>query len=105
LVTWLPPLEVVIGLLLIGGIVAKLASVLAAVLIAGFITNNSWMLSQGLGYEPCDCLGVVEKIVQFELSTTGALYLDIGMLVLALIVLYGYQGRFLNVSPWFIRRR
>ncbi len=102
--SWLPYIELVVGLLLIIGIMAKLMAIFASVLIAGFIINNSWMLSRGLGYEPCGCFGIMERILQVELSTTGALYLDIGMLALALIILFWYRSNFLNIYPWFSGR-
>ena len=101
--SWLPYVELIIGLLLIVGIAAKLMAIFSSVLIVGFITNNSWLISRGLGYEPCDCFGVMERIIQVELSTTGALYLDIGMLASVLIILFCYQGRFFTLRPWFLR--
>ena len=104
--SWLPFIELIIGLLLIIGILAKLMAVFSLVLIAGFITNNSWLLSRGLGYEPCSsCFGIMERIIQVELSTIGALYLDIGMLALVIIILFCYQSNFLNAYPWFFRER
>jgi uncharacterized membrane protein YphA (DoxX/SURF4 family) len=96
---WLPYLEIVIGLLLIIGIMPRFMAVLGALLIAGFITNNAWLLSQGAGYEPCTCFGVLDRILGVELSTTGSLYLDIVMLVMVLIVIFGHQGSFFNIRP------
>ena len=102
--SWLPYIELIVGLLLIIGILAKLMAVFSLVLIAGFITNNSWLLSRGLGYEPCSgCFGIMERIIQVELSTVGALYMDIGMLALALIILLCYPGKFFTLRPWFLR--
>ena len=43
--SWLPFIELIIGLLLIVGISANLMAVFSAVLIAGFITNNSYLLT------------------------------------------------------------
>jgi len=102
--SWFPYLEIVIGLFLIVGVLPRLMAAISVVLVAGFITNNSWLISQGLGYEPCDCFGVVERIIQVEMSTVGALYLDVAMLVLALVVLFWYRRRFLNIYPWFLKR-
>ena len=102
--TWIPYIELIVGLLLVIGIAAKLAAAFSSVLIAGFIANNSWMLNQGLGYEPCGCFGIVERITQAELSTVGALYLDIAMLALVLIILFCYQSNFLNIYPWLLAR-
>jgi len=101
--SWFPYIELIVGSLLIIGIVAKLMAIFSLALTAGFITNNSWLISRGLGYEPCDCFGVMERIIQVELSTVGALYMDIGMLALALIILFCYPSRFFTIRPWFLR--
>jgi len=101
---WLPYIEIVIGLLLIIGIVPKLMAILSAVLIVGFITNNAWLLSRGLGYEPCTCFGILDRIIGVELSTTGSLYLDIVMLALVLIIVFCHQSSFLNVHSHFLAR-
>jgi uncharacterized membrane protein YphA (DoxX/SURF4 family) len=101
---WLPYLEVVIGLLLILGILPKLMAVLSVVLIAGFITNKAWLLSQGLGYEPCTCFGIIDRILGIELSTRGSLSLDIIMLVLVLIVVLWHRSNFFNIYPQFLTR-
>ena len=101
---WLPYLEIVIGLLLILGILPKLMAVLSAVLIAGFITNKVWLLSQGLGYEPCTCFGIIDRILGVELSTSDSLYLDIIMLALVLIVVFWHKSNFFNIYPQFLAR-
>jgi len=101
---WLPRLELIIGLLLIIGVAAKLVTIFSSVLIAGFITNNVWLLAQGLGDKPCGCFGIAERIAQGRLSTLGSLYVDIAMLALVLIILFYYQSRFFNIYPWFLRR-
>jgi uncharacterized membrane protein YphA (DoxX/SURF4 family) len=103
--TWLPYIELIVGLLLIIGIAARLMAAFSSVLIAGFIANNSWLISQGLGYQPCSgCFGMLERITQARLSTVGALYMDMGMLALALIILFYYPGNFLTTRPWFLGR-
>lgn len=95
---WLPRLELIIGLLLIFGIVAKLVATLSSVLIAGFIAENSLLLIQG--QERCpSCFGP-----QVILRTSEALFIDIVMLALVSIILLCYQGSFFNVRPWFLRR-
>ena len=99
---WLPAIEVVVGLLLIFGIAAKLVATFSLVLIAGFIANNSLLLSLGLGDEPCGCFGIAETIAQARLSTIGSLYLDVVMLVLVLVLLFCYQRNFFNIYPWFL---
>ena len=100
---WLPIIELALGLLLITGFAIKLMASLSAVLIMVFITNNGWLLSHGLGYEPCGCFGIWEKLLQGSLSTTDALYIDIGMLALVSIILCFYPGNFFTIRPWFFK--
>ena len=104
ILSWFPYVETVIGLLLIIGIMPKFMSLLSAVLIAGFITNNAWRLSRGLGYEPCTCFGILDRIMELKLSTTGALYLDIVMLALVLIIVFCHKSSFFNIYPQFLAR-
>lgn len=95
---WLPRLELLIGLLLVTGVAAKLVAALSLPLIAGFITNNSLLLIQG--HEHCpSCFGPL-----VILPTVDALCIDVGMLALALIILFCYQSNFFNIYPWFLRR-
>ena len=101
---WLPRIELAIGVLLIAGFAAKLVTIFSSVLIAGFITNNVWLLVQGLGDKPCGCFGLAERIAQARLSTLGSLYIDIAMLALVLIILFCYRRRFFNIYPWFLKR-
>lgn len=97
---WLPYVEVILGLLLVLCIVPRFASLLSALLIAGFITNNAWLLSRGLGYEPCTCFGVLDRLVGAEISTNGSLYLDIIMLAMVATVVLLYNSNFFNLRPW-----
>ena len=99
----LPAIEVLLGSLLILGIATKIMASLSAVLIMGFIAHNSWVITHGLGHEPCSCLGILERLFQGEFSTTEALYLDIGMLALVLIILLSYPESFSTIRPWFFK--
>ena len=67
------------------------------------LSLNSWVISQGLGYEPCACFGVLERLLLGKISTIEALYMDIGMLVLVSIILLCYPGNFLTIRPWFLK--
>ena len=71
---WFPRIELIIGLLLVVGMATKLVTVFSSVLIAGFITNNVWLLIQGLGDKPCGCFGVAERMAQ---AHTGRLERDL----------------------------
>jgi len=101
---WLPRLEIAIGTLLIFNVAAKLVTSLALALTVSLIANNSILLIQGLGDKPCGCFGAAEPMAQYQLSIAGALYVDIMMLALGLVVLFCYQSDFLNIKPWFLRR-
>jgi uncharacterized membrane protein YphA (DoxX/SURF4 family) len=102
--TWLPRVELILGCLLIIGVFVRLAAVSSIVLIASFMVNNVWLLSRGLGYKPCGCLGILERITQLKLTAVGALYLDITMLVLVFAILTCYPGNFFRIQPWFLPR-
>jgi uncharacterized membrane protein YphA (DoxX/SURF4 family) len=100
----LPWVEVVLGLCLLVGLFPQIAAGLVALLAAAFAMHNGWMIAHGLGYEPCHCLGVLEQLMG-EMSTINSLYVDIGMVVLALGVYFCYPGKVLNTRPWFLRWR
>jgi len=102
---WLPRIELMLGLLLMMGISAKFMASASCPLILGFIFYNIRAIRQGLDTD-CGC-GALELLVghYIELealsSSTTALYLDMGMLTLALIILFCYPGNFLTTRPWF----
>ena len=101
---WLPSVEILIGVLLITGIIARLVASFALALTVGLIANNTILLIQGLGDKPCGCFGEAERWVQLRLSIAGALYIDIVMLILGIMILFYYRGKFVNINPWFLRR-
>jgi uncharacterized membrane protein YphA (DoxX/SURF4 family) len=101
---WLPWVELALGACLLIGIAPQLAGGISTLLIAGFILHNSWMVSNGLGHEPCGCLGVLDIVFRGEMSTMSSLYVDIGLIVLALAVYLVYPGKLLDVRPWFMGR-
>jgi uncharacterized membrane protein YphA (DoxX/SURF4 family) len=103
--TTLPWVELALGLALAVGFVPQLAGGISAVLVAAFIFHNSWMIASGFGYESCGCLGVLDKLFDGKLSTISSLYVDIGLLLLALTVYFAYPGKLLNLRPWFLRRK
>jgi len=103
--TWLPWLELVLGLCLLVGIFPQIVSGITALLVAAFVMHNGWMIGQGLGYEPCGCLGILDQLFRGSLSTIGSLYVDIALIVLALAVYFCYPGGVLNTRPWFLRWR
>ena len=101
---WLPGIEILIGVLLITGVIARLVASFALALTVGLIVNNTILLIQGFGDKPCGCFGEAERWVQLRLSIAGALYIDIVMLILGIMILFYYRGKFVNINPWFLRR-
>jgi len=100
---WLPYLEIAIGVLLVAGTGARLAGAIALVLTAAMATNNAWLLASGLGEEPCGCFGAAERIARARLSVMGALYLDVMMIALALLVILYHRRGFLSLRPWIMK--
>ena len=101
---WLPWVEIILGACLLIGICPQPAAGLSTALAGAFIWHNSLLISYGLGHKPCGCLGILDRVFGGELSTVGALYIDIGLIILALAIYFSYPGRFLDVRPWFLKR-
>lgn len=99
---WLPRVELALGIIIIIGIAPRLMTLLAAALTAAFIFNNSWEISQGLGQNTCGCFGANSFLGY--ITTTQALYIDIGMLAAVAIILLFYPGNLLTIRPWFLSR-
>lgn len=102
----LPWVETGLGVLLIIGILPRIAAALCIPLTAGFIANNIWAIANGVDSFPecASCFGIWEKWLG-SLSPPGALVFDIVLFFLALNVLVFYRGGFLTFKPWFIRRK
>ena len=102
--SWLPRIELIIGLLLLIGIAARIMAVIAGCLAAAFAINNAWLLGRGLGYEPCTCFGVLDTWLKAELSTQSSLIIDIVMLGLVLVVLFWSRGSLPTIPPGLSRK-
>jgi uncharacterized membrane protein YphA (DoxX/SURF4 family) len=102
----LPWVEIGLGILLFLGLFPRITAALFLPLVAGFMANNSWALTQGIEKFPkcASCFGIWEEFLG-SLSPLGALILDIVLLCLALIVLLLHQESFLAFQPWFIKRK
>ncbi|MFH1926452.1 MAG: DoxX family protein [Chloroflexota bacterium] len=100
----LPYVEIAIGALLIVGFATKLIAALTSLLTAGFIASNVWFITHGMGFEPCGCLGIFDRLFQSKLSTQQSFYIDIAMLALILITLLCYQRSFTSIRPWFLKK-
>jgi len=102
----LPWAEAILGVFLLLGVFPRIAAGLCLPLTAGFIANNSWALSQGMEQFPqCGhCFGIWEEFLG-AISPLQALYLDIVLFCLALIIVLFHPGGFLSFRPWFIKRK
>lgn len=99
----LPGAEILLGIFLLIGFVPRLASVLCLPLTLAFISNNIWSISQGLDKFPeCVCFGIWEKIFG-GLTPIQALGYDIGLLILAIVIILLYPGRFLSSREWITK--
>ncbi len=96
--TWLPWVELILGVFLIIGLLSRLAALVCAALSGALIFYNSWMIAHGLGYEPCGCLGMFERVFKGNLSSINALYVDIGLLILALVIYFFYPTKLLKMQ-------
>ncbi len=101
----LPWVEVVLGAILILGVFPRLAATLSLPLLAGFMANNIWAISQGLEKFPeCGCFGVLEEI--FGSLTPGqALGMDIVLILFAVTVIVFYPAPYLSFQSWFRKRK
>ena len=102
----LPWVEVALGVLLLMGLFPRIVAGLCLPLIAGFMANNSWALSQGIEQFPqcAYCFGIWEKWLG-AVSPWHALSLDIVLFCLALSILLFHPGGFLTFRPWFIKSK
>ncbi len=83
----LPWLEISLGILLVIGIVPKITSAVSIGLISGFIFSNLWLLmGSGAAITCGDCFGIWERFLG-SLSPLQALFVDVALLGLALVVL------------------
>jgi uncharacterized membrane protein YphA (DoxX/SURF4 family) len=99
----IPWAELCLGILLILCIWPRLFAAISLPLIAAFIANNSWYISQGkVKLTSCECFGIWEKLFG-ELTHVQSLSLDIVLFALALTVIFVHPGGFLSSPPWLTK--
>jgi uncharacterized membrane protein YphA (DoxX/SURF4 family) len=99
----IPWLELCLGILLLLRIWPRLFAAISLPLIAGFIVNNSWYISQGKAkFTPCECFGIWEKWIG-TLTHVQSLSLDIVLFALALTIILVHPGGFLSSPPWLAK--
>jgi uncharacterized membrane protein YphA (DoxX/SURF4 family) len=100
----LPIVETVLAVLLIVGLWPRLMALVVIPLTFAFMANNLWTISQGVDKFPdCVCFGAWETITGARFTPTQSLFIDIAMLVLALVIVFVHPGRFLASQFWFNR--
>lgn len=89
--SYLPWIEVILGLLFVFGLLPLITSVFSLVLISGFIASNLWSIVEGGASIRCgDCFGVWESLLGSP-SAVEALTIDLIMLGIAVAVLIMYK--------------
>lgn len=103
-IPWILPIaEIIIGLGLIVGIWPRLLAIFVGLLSLVFMANNSYMIASGLDkYPTCECFGVWEQWFG-GLTPIQSMYIDIGLLILALIIIILHPGRFFSHQFWINR--
>ena len=90
----LPPLEIIIGILLIFGVLLKTSSALAVLMTLSFLIAKVSALVRDLDINICGCFGSV-----LPLLSTQTLALDFVMLALAVQIFF-HRKEFLAFGPW-----
>ena len=103
-IPWILPIaEILIGLLLIIGIWPRFVIILFLPLVLGFMANNSYMIATGVDkYPTCECFGIWELWFG-GLTPTQSMYYDIGLFILAVIIIVVHPGPFFSHQFWINR--
>lgn len=102
----LPVIETVMAILLLAGLWPRLLALIVLPLTLGFMANNIYAIGQGTDKFPdCLCFGVWETLTGTRFTPTQSLYIDIGLFVLALIIIFVHPGRFLSSQLWFTGKK
>ena len=96
----LPWAELCFGILLLIGFLPRIIAIFCMLLAALFMGNNIWAISQGMEeYTSCACFGIWEEIFG-GLTPLQSLGIDIGLLILALVIIVLYPAGFLTSRAW-----
>jgi uncharacterized membrane protein YphA (DoxX/SURF4 family) len=98
-----PAAEMLLGIFLLIGFVPRLAAVLSLPLTVAFMANNVWAIRGGLDkYPECACFGIWEELFG-GLTPVQSLGYDIGLLVLAVVIILLHPGIFLSSREWLTK--
>ncbi|HUU63182.1 MAG TPA: MauE/DoxX family redox-associated membrane protein [Dehalococcoidia bacterium] len=94
----LPPLEIVLGIFLVVGLLLRVSSAVSGLLILSFAIAKITALARGLDIDICPCFGPAVPLL-----TAYSLALDVVLLALAVQIFY-HRGEFLALGSWFSRK-
>jgi len=98
-----PAAELILGIFLLIGFVPRLTAVICIPLTLLFMSNNIWSIMQGLDkYPECACFGIWEELLG-GLTPVQSLGYDIGLLILAVVIILLYPGVFLASREWLTK--
>jgi len=99
-IPWILPItEIIIGAALILGIWPRIFAILCIPLFLGFMANNAYAISGGLDKFPeCECFGIFGALTPMQ-----SMYIDIGMFILAVLIIVIHPGPFFSHQFWFKR--
>jgi hypothetical protein len=99
----LPIIETKLGIFLIAGFVPRLIATITLPLSAAFLANNAWTIGQGINKFPdCACFGIWEEMFGV-ITPLQSLFIDIVMIILAIVIIVLFTGRYLASRPWLDR--
>jgi uncharacterized membrane protein YphA (DoxX/SURF4 family) len=102
----LPIIEIVIAIFLLAGIWPRVMAIIVVPLTVGFMANNLWTIGQGMDKFPdCPCFGIWETWTGVRFTPTQSLYIDIGLFVLAVLIVFLHPGGFFSHQFWFTGRK
>ena len=96
----IPALELLIGICLLLGIWPRFWAILCLLLATVFMADNFWLISIGMHQFPsCECFGIWEEMFG-TLTPLQSLCIDIGLFILALIIIILHPGGFFSSPNW-----
>ena len=99
----IPWAELCLGIFLLLRIWPRLFAAISLPLIAAFIVNNAWYISQGkMRFTSCECFGIWEEMFG-TLTHVQSLSLDIVLFALTLTIIFVHPGGFLSSPPWLAK--
>ncbi|MBN1376086.1 MAG: DoxX family membrane protein [Dehalococcoidia bacterium] len=99
-IPWILPIsEIIIGAALVIGIWPRIFAILFIPMVFGFMANNSYAISIGLEEFPeCECFGIFATLTPIQ-----SMYMDVGMFILAVLIIIIHPGGFFAHQFWINR--